>query len=140
VIVGLDPGVKFINLVNFYAKNVNISTKKLHLKNGHVVPKREHSLMQRFAFTCTCTYSDSTDVLVGYFFFWGGGGRDSFCPSSSALHFSKYSFRIHRPVNWDDRHLLAHAMACDFSVTCSSRLAKQASLTKLNRASGLINL
>jgi hypothetical protein len=33
-----------------------------------------------------------------------------------ALHFSNYSFWVHRLVNWDDRQLLAHAMASDFSV------------------------
>jgi hypothetical protein len=27
-----------------------------------------------------------------------------------------YSFLVHHPVNWDDRYLLAHAMASDFSV------------------------
>jgi hypothetical protein len=31
--------------------------------------------------------------------------------------FSDYSFRVHHLVNRDDRHLLAHAMASDFSVT-----------------------
>jgi hypothetical protein len=38
------------------------------------------------------------------------------CLSSTlALHFSDYSFWVHHLVNWDDRHLLAHAMASDFS-------------------------
>jgi hypothetical protein len=42
---------------------------------------------------------------------------DPLCLSSSlALHFSNYSFWVHRLVNWDDRQLLAHAMASDFSV------------------------
>jgi hypothetical protein len=37
--------------------------------------------------------------------------------SSSALHFlSQYSFRVHHLVNRDERQLLAHAMASDFSV------------------------
>jgi hypothetical protein len=36
--------------------------------------------------------------------------------SSSALHFSDYSFRVHHLVNRHDRQLLAHAMASDFSV------------------------
>jgi hypothetical protein len=31
--------------------------------------------------------------------------------------FYNYSFRVHHLVNRDDRHLLAHAMASDFSVT-----------------------
>jgi hypothetical protein len=31
--------------------------------------------------------------------------------------FSNYSFLVHLPVNWDDRHLLAHAMDSDFTVT-----------------------
>jgi hypothetical protein len=34
-----------------------------------------------------------------------------------ALHFSDYSFLVHHPVNWDDQHLLAHAMSSDFTVT-----------------------
>jgi hypothetical protein len=33
-----------------------------------------------------------------------------------ALHFSDYSFWVHRHVNQDDRHLLENAMASDFSV------------------------
>jgi hypothetical protein len=33
-----------------------------------------------------------------------------------ALHFTHYSFRVHHLVNRDDRQLLAHAMASDFSV------------------------
>jgi hypothetical protein len=31
--------------------------------------------------------------------------------------FPNSSFWVHHPVNGDDRHLLAHAMAFDFSVT-----------------------
>jgi hypothetical protein len=30
--------------------------------------------------------------------------------------FSDYSFWVYHPVNRDDQHLLAHAMASDFSV------------------------
>jgi hypothetical protein len=30
--------------------------------------------------------------------------------------FSDYSFLVHHPVNWDDQHPLAHAMASDFTV------------------------
>jgi hypothetical protein len=42
---------------------------------------------------------------------------DPLCLSyTSALHFSNYSFWVRHPVNWDDRHLLAHAMASDFLV------------------------
>jgi hypothetical protein len=33
-----------------------------------------------------------------------------------ALHFFDYSLRVHHLINRDDRHLLAHAMASDFSV------------------------
>jgi hypothetical protein len=32
--------------------------------------------------------------------------------------FSDYSFLVHHPVNQDDWHLLAHAMASDFTVAC----------------------
>jgi hypothetical protein len=31
--------------------------------------------------------------------------------------FSNYSFLVHHTVNQDDRHLLAHAIASDFTVT-----------------------
>jgi hypothetical protein len=31
--------------------------------------------------------------------------------------FSYWSFRVHHPVNRDDRNLLTHAMASDFSAT-----------------------
>jgi hypothetical protein len=43
---------------------------------------------------------------------------DPLCLSSSlALHLiSDYSFWVHHLVNRDDQHLLAHAMASDFSV------------------------
>jgi hypothetical protein len=32
-----------------------------------------------------------------------------------AFHFSNFSFWVHQPVNRDGQHLLAHAMATDFS-------------------------
>jgi hypothetical protein len=41
----------------------------------------------------------------------GGGISNPLCPP-----FSDYSFWVHHPVNRDDRHILAHAMASDFSV------------------------
>jgi hypothetical protein len=50
-------------------------------------------------------------------FFGGGGGGVSYplcLSSSSALHFSDYSFCVHHLVNQYDWHLLAHAMASDF--------------------------
>jgi hypothetical protein len=40
------------------------------------------------------------------------------------LFFPDYSFWVHNLVNWDEWHLLAHAMASDFSVTCQ-RLLKR---------------
>jgi hypothetical protein len=52
----------------------------------------------------------------GWGFFLGGGVSDPLCLfSSSALHFSNYSFWIYHPVNWDDWHILAHAIASDFA-------------------------
>jgi hypothetical protein len=45
-----------------------------------------------------------------------GGVSNPLClSSSSALHFCDYSFLVHHPLNWDDRHLLACAMVSDFS-------------------------
>jgi hypothetical protein len=40
----------------------------------------------------------------------GGGGVSN----PYALRFYDYSFIVHHPVNQDDRHLLAHAIASDF--------------------------
>jgi hypothetical protein len=63
---------------------------------------------------------------------------DPLCLSSSlAIH---YSFLVHHPVNWDDRHLLARAMASDFSVALvvdSFRIQTQLALEGLNSISYL---
>jgi hypothetical protein len=54
-------------------------------------------------------------------FLGGGEVSDPSClSSSSALHFSNYFFLVNHPVNWDDRHLLAHAAASDLTVTRQS--------------------
>jgi hypothetical protein len=45
--------------------------------------------------------------------------------SSSALHFSDYYLLVRHPVNRDDRHLLAHAMASDFTVAPSRCCCKR---------------
>jgi hypothetical protein len=34
----------------------------------------------------------------------------------SPTFFAYYFFLVHHPVNWDDRHILANAMAYDFTV------------------------
>jgi hypothetical protein len=54
-------------------------------------------------------------IPPGYkvFFFWSATPCASPPPRPSI--FSHYSFWVHHLVNWDDRHLLAHAMASDFS-------------------------
>jgi hypothetical protein len=54
-------------------------------------------------------------VVVAYFLGWGVSNPLRLS-SSSALHFSDYSFWVHHLVNRDDRQLLANAMASDFSV------------------------
>jgi hypothetical protein len=51
-------------------------------------------------------------------FFWGGGAATPYAsPPRQPSIFSDYSFCVHHPVNRDDQHLLARAMASDFSVT-----------------------
>jgi hypothetical protein len=45
-----------------------------------------------------------------------GSATPSASPPLWPSIFSDYSFWVHRLVNWDGRHLLAHAMASDFSV------------------------
>jgi hypothetical protein len=40
----------------------------------------------------------------------------TFFPSPRPSNFSDYSFWAHHPANQDDRHLLSHAVASDFSV------------------------
>jgi hypothetical protein len=51
---------------------------------------------------------------------------------SAPCFFLFFSFRVHHLVNRDDRHLLAHAMASDFSVTwqCLSKRTIGFSLRK----------
>jgi hypothetical protein len=39
--------------------------------------------------------------------------------------FSDYSFCVHHTFNWDDRHLLAHTMASNFSVAWQFSQRKQ---------------
>jgi Fe-S-cluster containining protein len=48
--------------------------------------------------------------------FFGGSTTPCASPPPWPSIFSDYSFWIHNLANWDDRHLLAHAMASDFSV------------------------
>jgi hypothetical protein len=61
------------------------------------------------AFFIFVAFHFRTDPL----FFWGGGVSDPLCLSSSlALQFYNYSFLVNR----DAQHLLAHAMASDFTV------------------------
>jgi hypothetical protein len=45
--------------------------------------------------------------------FWGWGHPLCASPPPRPSVFYDYSFCVHHPVNWDDRHLLAHAMASD---------------------------
>jgi hypothetical protein len=47
-------------------------------------------------------------IIIIIFFFGGGVSGPSI--------FSDCSFQVHQPVNQEERHLLAHAMASDFSV------------------------
>jgi hypothetical protein len=47
--------------------------------------------------------------------FWASNPLRLFS-SSSVLHFAKYSFLVHHPVNLDNQHLLVHALASDFTV------------------------
>jgi hypothetical protein len=50
------------------------------------------------------------------FFFWGGGSATPCASPPPRLSiFSDNSFSVHHPVSRDDRHLLARAMASDFS-------------------------
>jgi hypothetical protein len=50
-------------------------------------------------------------------FFQQNYSSDPLCLSPQPSIFSDYSFWVHHPVTRDDRQLLAHAMASDFSVT-----------------------
>jgi hypothetical protein len=65
--------------------------------------------------------------ILGYFFretsghpvhksFFVGSATPCASPPLWPSIFSDYSFWAYHPVNQDDRHLLAHAMASDFSV------------------------
>jgi hypothetical protein len=61
-----------------------------------------------------CLFSRWT--LDEVFFFGGGGGSDPLCLSSSSEEDSDYSFLVNHLDNRDDRNLIAHAMASDFTV------------------------
>jgi hypothetical protein len=49
-------------------------------------------------------------------FFRGGATTHCAFPPPTPFILSDYSFFVHHPVNRDDRQLLAHAMASDFTV------------------------
>jgi hypothetical protein len=55
-------------------------------------------------------------VELGNFFCFSWVSNPLCLYASSALIFFKLFFRVHHLVNRDDRHLLAHALASDFSV------------------------
>jgi hypothetical protein len=61
------------------------------------------------------------DFLKALFFF--GSVTPCASPPLRPFIFSSHSFLVHHPVNRDDRHLLSHAMASDFTVAwqCSSK-------------------
>jgi hypothetical protein len=61
--------------------------------------------------------------------FLGGSATPCASPPPPSI-FSDYSFWVHHLVNWDDRHLLAHAMASDFSVAwhCEPNLSYSTSI------------
>jgi hypothetical protein len=52
--------------------------------------------------------------------FLGGSVAPCACPPPRPSIFFDYSFHVHHPVNREDRHLLSHAMASDFSVAWQS--------------------
>jgi hypothetical protein len=58
-------------------------------------------------------------------FFWSANPCASPLPQPAILiFFQLFFFRIHHPVNRDDRHLLAHAMTSDFSKSHGSSSQK----------------
>jgi hypothetical protein len=65
----------------------------------------------------TSPFINVSEILIK-FLFWEGGGSATPCasPPPQPSIFSDYSFWVHHPINWDDRHLLAQAKASDFSV------------------------
>jgi hypothetical protein len=81
-------------------------------------------------------------VLMGSYskkgrIFFGGGGRATPCASLWPYICSNYYFLVHHPVSRDDRHLLAHAIASDFTVTgqyvFSKRTKKRRMLNRVTR-------
>jgi hypothetical protein len=62
-----------------------------------------------------------TTTVAGFFL---EGQQPLYLSSSLVHHFSDYSFLLHHHVNRDDLHLLARAMASDFSVALNFDLKK----------------
>jgi hypothetical protein len=66
-------------------------------------------------------HSSNTQVYVLFGnnppIFFGGSATPCASPPRWPSIFSDHSFWIHHPVHQDDRHLLAHAVASDFSAT-----------------------
>jgi hypothetical protein len=56
-------------------------------------------------------------MLINTFFLGGGGAAaPSAYPPPWPSIFPDYSFLVYHPLNQDGQHLLAHAMASDFTV------------------------
>jgi hypothetical protein len=74
------------------------------------VPLHHHTRIQPEAAS-----KRSSSFFIYYYFFFLGQRPLVPLLLLGPPFFSDYSFRVHHLVNWDDRHLLAHAMASDFS-------------------------
>jgi hypothetical protein len=74
-------------------------------------------------------YHDINALSLGFF---GESATPYASPSPWPSIFSNYSFLVRHTVNWDDRHLLAHAMASDFKVAWQYSQREQLLRIKLN--------
>jgi hypothetical protein len=71
---------------------------------------------------------DKTALYIDIYI-WGGAATPCASLLFGPLFYYDYSFLVHHPVNRDDQHLLAHAMASDFTVTWPETASSGTDLT-----------
>jgi hypothetical protein len=102
-----------------YFRNSTPPGKKMYNFTCDIVNKVPGGLDDKWIRKCppgtkSCFYAQGNYDSQSKFF--GGSTTTCASPPPRSYIFSNYSFWVHHPVNCDDQHLLAHAMASDFTV------------------------
>jgi hypothetical protein len=92
-------------------KNITNSTKMGSTGKECWIPAEQNMLKTYFQWLFV-----DLPILKSIFMFFFGSATPCASPPPRPSIFSDYYFWVHHLVNGDERHLLAHAMASDFSV------------------------